>query len=586
MSAAGQLKADRQRVIVNLNRGEYATLGQLTKALHSTKGERFRYRGFVQDTQRSFRSSIPDTAATQIIRAYQNIPSIAMYLTPEEIEVIAAHPMVESIGRMEVYEKLDAESHPLAGVDLSQAAGYTGTGITVAVIDDGIQSDHPAFGGQTGFPTTKVVGGFDFGDNDSDPRNDCLGQSHGTAVAGMLAGDGGGVTGVAKDARLVFLKIQSSSICGSASLDGDLVGAIDWVVTNQSAYDIGALSMSLGAGAFSSVGSCESSDPAMRNALNAAEAAGIITFAASGNDSLCSSMSRPACMGSAISVGAVYDADIGNAGFCVSSNACAANVQLNFGCPTFYAAFEGTTFADKVTLYSNSASFLDILAPSHCANTADTGSGTNTCFGGTSAATPFAAGVGALVLEAAGGTGALSRANMRSALRTNGVNVTDPRNGRVTPRVDALATINSLGPPAPAEICNDGIDNDSDGDVDCADTDCSSDPACAAPTPTTFLASGALARGDWDNYGPFSVSSGTAFTAFMDRLRRNPDLYVRWGAPPTTSSYDCRPYQSGGPGDETCNLTVPGGVTEAYVGIRGRNRRGDNRYDLTVTYTP
>ena len=38
-------------------------------------------------------------------------------------------------------------------------------------------------------------------------------------------------------------------------------------------------------------------------------------------------------------------------------------------------------------------------------------------------------------------------------------------------------------PPPPAEICDDGIDNDLDGDTDCADADCSADPACAPPPP-------------------------------------------------------------------------------------------------------
>ena len=602
----------RHRVIINLARGPYAAAATLQQTFRN-RADVDTYRSFVGTIQTAFRSSIAAGDAQNVVRQYRNFPSMLMNLTTAQIERLAQHPLVDSVQRMELYEKFDNEAHPLTGVDLAQAAGYTGQGITVAVIDDGIQSDHPAFGGLSGFPTSKIVGGFDFADNDSNPRNDCNGQSHGTSVSGIIAGDGGGVTGVARDANLVFLKIQSASICGSNSLDGDLVGAIDWVATNQATFNISALSMSLGAGAFSSVSSCESSDPAMRNALNAVQAAGVAIFSASGNDGLCSSMSRPACMSASMSVGATYDANIGNAGFCVNPGSCAAT-QPNPACTPFVAAFEGSTFADKVTVYSNSASFLDILAPSHCANTSAAGSALETCFGGTSAATPFAAGVAAIALEAAGGTGSLSPAAMRSALTGNGVNVTDPRNGRVTPRVDALATVNAVAGP-PAEICNDGIDNDGDGDTDCADSDCAGDPACApaaeicndgidndgdgdtdcadsdcagdpacAPTATTFQASGSLAQNQQDNYGPFPVVPGTTFEAFMDRLRRNPDLYVRWGAVPTTSAWDCRPRLSGGPGDETCTLTVPAGVSQAYVSVRGRNRRGDNRYALTVTY--
>lgn len=137
-----------------------------------------------------------------------------------------------------------------------------------------------------------------------------------------------------------------------------------------------------------------------------------------------------------------------------------------------------------------------------------------------------------------------------------------------------------------AEICDDGADNDGDGDEDCDDSDCSAFPACVVQTPVTLEESGSLDQGEWDNYGPFTVSTGTDVVVFLDRQRRNPDLYVRWGSAPTTSDYDCRPYFSGSPGDETCELTVPAGVTELYVGVRGRNRRGDNNYEVEVTYTP
>ncbi|MEL6185643.1 MAG: choice-of-anchor J domain-containing protein, partial [Myxococcota bacterium] len=311
-------------------------------------------------------------------------------------------------------------------------------------------------------------------------------------------------------ARLVFLKIQSASICGQPALDGDLVGAVDWVVTNRDVYDISAISMSLGGGAFSNVSSCEASSTALTNALNAAEAAGIVNFAASGNDGLCSQMGRPACIDSVISVGAVYDADVGNSGFCVSGSACVSSLQTYPTCSTGYAAFEGSTFADKVTLYSNSTSFLDILAPSNCALSSDTGSGTNTCFGGTSAATPFAAGVGALAFEAAGGSRSLSRSAMENALKNNGVSVLDARMNRTTPRVDALATVQALNT-GPAEICTNGVDDDGDGDTDCADSDCAGNAACQAPVLASYdFESGAQGWSNPDgNYGWRRDSNGT-----------------------------------------------------------------------------
>ena len=451
----------RHRVIVSLGMKTPRALDPLSGEVRrrtSMVGHQVR----VAARQADFAERFASLMAERLIRKYRNIPAMALSLTAGEIRQLAGHPMVESIGRMEVYRTASTESHPLAGVDVAHAAGFLGQGVRVAIIDDGIQADHPAFGGENGFPTSRIVGGFDFGDNDADPRNDCPRQSHGTQVAGIVAGNGGGVTGVAPEADIVFLKLQSAGNCGQWSLDGDLVGAIDWVVTHRSALNIGVLSMSLGSGGFSTVDACENSSPSLTNILNQADAAGIVTLAASGNDGFCSKMGRPACVGSVISVGATYDTDLGNRGaYCVSPEACVVTPSHGSCGLGLVAVFEGTTFPDKVTVYSNSASFLDLLAPSDCAFTSSTQSGTNDCFAGTSAATPFVAGTAALVLQAAGGWNAFNRSQMLTTLRDNGDNVTDGRMNRTTPRVNAGASVNAVG--GTSEICNAG-----DGAVDCA----------------------------------------------------------------------------------------------------------------------
>ncbi|MCA9579851.1 MAG: PPC domain-containing protein, partial [Myxococcales bacterium] len=60
------------------------------------------------------------------------------------------------------------------------------------------------------------------------------------------------------------------------------------------------------------------------------------------------------------------------------------------------------------------------------------------------------------------------------------------------------------------------------------------------------------------------------------------DLYVRFGAQPTTTTYNCRPYLTGS--NETCDLTVPSGQTQAYIGVRGYSS-ATSSYNLTVTWT-
>lgn len=460
------------RVIVTLDASSQASVGTANSS------------NSYEQLENAFIKNLTRIAPERVIRRYNSIPAVSMELSDSDIYTLADKVSVTRLDMMEIYYKNGDEAHPLTRVNEAHVRGIRGQGMTVAVIDDGLDTNHPAFGGQAGFPTQRVLGGFDFADNDADPRNDCNQQSHGTGVSGIIAGNGGGITGVAPDSNLVFLKIQSSGRCGEGALDGDLVGAIDWVVTNKDRFDISILSMSLGGGAFASVAACEQSSGPLTRVLDAAERAGIVTLAASGNDGLCSQMSRPACVGSVISVGATYDANIGQPGFCVNANSCAQGQAGS--CPAGSKLVRDNSFADKVTAYSNSTSFLDLLAPSHCATTAAPGNSTQECFGGTSAATPYAAGVTALVMQAAGGTNSLSRSQVVSTLRSTGVAVTDDKNSRSTPRVNAIAAIDAVAsdnddpPPAttppPSGQCavQEGADGSAGGDlVECGVDDLS-----------------------------------------------------------------------------------------------------------------
>jgi subtilisin family serine protease len=156
----------------------------------------------------------------------------------------------------------------------------------------------------------------------------------------VAASNGGGILGTAPDAKLVFLKIQSAATCGEEILNGDVIAAIDWVITNQERYGIKMISMSFGRDAFSSV--CDSVSP-LRQAVNAAHDAGLIVFAAAGNEAQTDAISNPACLSNAISVGAVYDDSLG-----------AAN---------FRTCTDVATHADLVTCYSNSAGILAFWPP-------------------------------------------------------------------------------------------------------------------------------------------------------------------------------------------------------------------------------
>ncbi len=104
-------------------------------------------------------------------------------------------------------------------------------------------------------------------------------------------------------------------------------------------------------------------------------------------------------------------------------------------------------------------------------------------------------------------------------------------------------------------------------------------PPPTGGTPTTETKSGSVAASANVNYGPFSVVAGTEFKVTMTGTG-DPDLYVQFGAAPTTTSYACRPYQTGA--SETCTVTVPAGTTSAYVMVRGY---AAGTFNLTISYT-
>ncbi len=77
---------------------------------------------------------------------------------------------------------------------------------------------------------------------------------------------------------------------------------------------------------------------------------------------------------------------------------------------------------------------------------------------------------------------------------------------------------------------------------------------------------GTAAKGVWVQLGSFPVTAGSPLAVAMTGTN-DADLYVKFGAQPTAAAYDCRPYA--GDANETCDLTVPAGATQAYVAVLG-----------------
>jgi Subtilase family len=116
-----------------------------------------------------------------------------------------------------------------------------GTGQTVAVIDTGVDYNNPALGGGIG-PGDKVVAGVDF---TGSPNGVLPTWQHGTGTAGIVAGNGGGYTGVAPGADVVALRVFGDNNQGSFN---EIADALDWVVQNHAEYNITVVNLSVSDG--------------------------------------------------------------------------------------------------------------------------------------------------------------------------------------------------------------------------------------------------------------------------------------------------------------------------------------------------
>ena len=275
-----------------------------------------------------------------------------------------------------ILEALNGDVAVVHAVDVAQEnTGYDGSGVTVAIIDTGIDGNHSGLDDQDDDPSTydpKIIGFYDAVNNPSltngtevFPYDD---QGHGTHCAGTTAGTGAPTfehPGMAPQANLVGVKVLDAGGSGSFAT---VMAGMQWTVDHRYEYNIRAASMSLGGpGAIEWTSSEEDS---VNRYANEMVRAGVAMFIAAGNNGVSAQIGTPGSAEDVITVGAL-DKDTSIAVYSSQGPTEEGRIKPNI-------AFVGS----------------DVMSAE--ANSGDGYVG----FSGTSMATPGAAGVAALMYQA------------------------------------------------------------------------------------------------------------------------------------------------------------------------------------------
>lgn len=245
-----------------------------------------------------------DSGARLLGSAQRVINAVFVEVNASALAEIAADDAVRRIAPVGEYELDLTETVPYIGAADVQADGHDGSGITVAVIDSGVDYHHANLGGSGDpadyaandptviepgtFPTDKVVGGYDFvGSNwagsgdpiepDPDPLDDGPGAGHGTHVADII----GGMNGVAPGVDIHAVKVCSSisTSCSGIALILGMEYAVDPNFDGKVKDRVDIINMSIG----SPYG--QPFDDDLSQAVDGATALGVLTVASAGNSS-------------------------------------------------------------------------------------------------------------------------------------------------------------------------------------------------------------------------------------------------------------------------------------------------------------
>ncbi len=269
----------------------------------------------------------------------------------------------------------DAQTTTFLRADLARSQFMVdGAGLAIAVLDTGLRTTHVDF-------ANKVVAKRNFTtDFGGDVNNVSDGNGHGTNVAGIAVARGIH-TGIAPGANVIPLKVLTNSGSGSFS---SIDSALGWVLTNAATYKISAVNLSLGDGQNYTADAF--TGDSIRTKIQQLRTQKIAVMCAAGNDfygfKSQQGMGYPAIIRETVSVGALYDANIGGVQY--GDGSIAYTTAAGRFCP----------FSQRLHPNVNTATRTDIFVPGAALTSAGIANdNAESTYHGTSQASPTAAGL-------------------------------------------------------------------------------------------------------------------------------------------------------------------------------------------------
>lgn len=381
--------------------------------------------------------------STRLERRFTFIEALALTVDAEGLAQLAAAPEVRAVSLDPGGEAHMIEAGELGGFTQLAAEGHRGAGMRIAVIDSGVDREHPDFGDrivdEACFCTGCCAGGTNTQFGEGSAVDD---RGHGTNVAGIALG--GGVVappGAAPEAELVAVKVLDEH--GGFCCMSDVFAAIDWVLETHP--EVAVINTSFGSFDLFE-GHCTGT--AWLDALEALveflRANDIVMVASSGNSARETMISAPACSAPTIAVAATWDADFGE----LATKECV----------------DDDAYLDRIACFSNLSTALDMFAPGISIVAPARGGGTTKEYEGTSQAAPQVSACATLLRAA---RPEISTAELEAALLRSQVWIPIEHLELVLPRLQCDVALASL-PPRPPSDADDGAEGSTDtgGDGD------------------------------------------------------------------------------------------------------------------------